>query len=755
MKILFLVYHGFSSVSGISKKIHYQVKGLRENGHEVHLCYYDFSADGHRCRFVDDKVLRDYGTGVMAGLRQRSEYDSVYDYCIREQIAFVYARCFQNANPWLIRLFHRLRKAGVHAVTEIPTYPYDQEFKHFEWKARWGLKIDKLFRRRLYTQMDGMVTFSDAEEIFGQRTIRISNGVDFDSIPLHQYHPTDEAIHLIGVAEVHSWHGFDRLVAGIGEYQRKGGQRAVYFHIVGGVHPAEMAKSFTPLLEKYNLYDKIIFHGQLFGEALNQVFEQCQFAIGSLARHRSGITVIKTLKNREYASRGIPFIYSEQDSDFEHQSYILKAPADETPIDVEKIISFVDGFNMKPEEIRDTVKHLSWKIQMQRVVDSVFPPKKEGQYRIAYVTPALYMAGGVERVLTQKASYFADHYGYDVTIILTEGKGKPLFYPLSEKVKVVNLDINFEELWTCSLLKKILVYWKKQRLFKQRLTAELMHQKLDIAVSMMRREINFICHVPDGSKKIAELHVPRTHYRSLGNNALMRLFSKFWMSNLICEMKKLNRFVVLTDKERESWSEISNTTVIPNPLPFEPKSTSSLTEKRVVCVARYSEEKGVDLLLQAWAIVEKQHPDWQLAVYGEGDRKIYEQQMEQLNICRCSLNGRVDDVEQVYRDSSVFVLSSRFEGFGMVIVEAMACGLPVVSFDCPWGPRSIIRDGEDGLLAENGNVNELARKLSLVMGDESLRTSLAQAAIKNVQRFNIKQIAARWRELFDEVMTNR
>ena len=373
MKILFLTYHGFSEHSGISKKIHYQVKGLRENGHDVRLCYYGFAADGHRCRYVDDTVLQDYGASKWAGIRQRMDYDCIYRYCVREGIEFVYARCFQNANPWLIRFFKKLKKAGIYAVTEIPTYPYDQEFAGFEWKARLGLKVDQVFRHRLYKYMDAMVTFSDAEEIFGQRTIRISNGVDFDSIPLHSPLTSHlSPLHLIGVAEVHSWHGYDRVVAGLGEYYSKNSQQPeVFFHIVGGVHPAEMERSFTPLLRKYDLDGKIIFHGQLFGEELTKVFNQCQFAIGSLGRHRSGITVIKTLKNREYATRGIPFIYSEQDSDFDHQPYILKAPADESPIDIQRIIDFMTHFTMKPEDIRHTVEHLTWKIQMQRVVDEV------------------------------------------------------------------------------------------------------------------------------------------------------------------------------------------------------------------------------------------------------------------------------------------------------------------------------------------------------------------------------------------------
>ena len=375
MKILFLVYHGFSEVSGISKKIHYQVKGLRENGHEVHVCYYDFNADGHRCRYVDDQVIKDYGVGMLAGLRQRIDYDCIYDYCRNHGIEFVYARCFQNASPFLIRFFRRLRKSGIKAVTEIPTYPYDQEFATFSRQERLGLKIDQLFRNRLYREMSAIVTFSDAEQIFGQRTIRISNGVDFDSIPLHQYQPVDDAIHLIGVAEVHLWHGYDRLIAGLGEYYRQEkNPRNIVFHIVGGVDPFDLNgegdyPGIQTLIDEYGIQDHVVFHGQLFGAQLDAVFNQSRFAIGSLARHRSGITVIKTLKNREYATRGIPFIYSEQDSDFDDKPYVIKAIPDESPVNIHQILEFIDTHHFQPEEIRQTVEGLSWKIQMQRVVD--------------------------------------------------------------------------------------------------------------------------------------------------------------------------------------------------------------------------------------------------------------------------------------------------------------------------------------------------------------------------------------------------
>lgn len=377
---------------------------------------------------------------------------------------------------------------------------------------------------------------------------------------------------------------------------------------------------------------------------------------------------------------------------------------------------------------------------------------------IVYVTPALYMAGGVERVLTLKANYLADHYGYDVTIVLTEGKDKPPFYPLSAKIKVVNLDLNFEELWQASFLKKIVIYLKKQHQFRKLLRKELMRLRPDITVSLLRREINFINSIKDGSRKIGELHINRANYRNYdaeGGSRVKRMFARWWSASLLSHLRQLDKLVVLTEKDCESWTELDNVMVIPDPLSFTPSQQSSLSSRRVVAVARYSHEKGIDLLLQAWAMVEKQNDDWQLDIYGDGDRQPYEQQANKLGIKRCRLHGRTNDVERAYCESSLFVLSSRFEGFGMVIVEAMACGLPVVAFDCPWGPRSIISNGEDGLLAENGNVADLSRQLLSLMNDPTRLTKMGAAAVRNVQRYRIERIAEQWKQLFETILDNK
>lgn len=378
------------------------------------------------------------------------------------------------------------------------------------------------------------------------------------------------------------------------------------------------------------------------------------------------------------------------------------------------------------------------------------------RHKIVYCTPSLYMAGGVERVLTLKANYFADNYGYDVTIITTDGEDKKCFFPLSEKVKVVNLGIHFEDMWHRSFLKRLCMYLPKERQFKKLLTTELNRIKPDITISVLRREINFLTEIHDGSKKIGEIHINRAHYRNFTpnrTNPFKALFAKYWMHGLVNKLKKLDRFVVLTEYDRQAWQEIPRVDVIANPLPFYPDIINTVRRKRIISVGRYFDEKGYDLLLKAWAIVEKECEDWELDIYGDGNKPYYEKIASSLALDRkrCRLNDSISDVQREYLDSSLFVCTSRFEGFGMGIIEAMACGLPVVAFDCLWGPRSIITDGEDGLLVENGNIEKMAETILSLVNHLERISEMGMNARKNVQRFNIDTVAKKWKRLFDSL----
>ena len=379
------------------------------------------------------------------------------------------------------------------------------------------------------------------------------------------------------------------------------------------------------------------------------------------------------------------------------------------------------------------------------------------RYKIVYCTPSLYMAGGVERVLTLKANYFAEVYGYDITIVTTDGEDKKNFFPLSSKVNVVNLGVHFEEMWHHSFLKRLFLYFPKEKIYKSKLLQELNRIKPDITISTLRREINFLTEINDGSIKIGEIHINRAHYRNFTpnrTNPFKAFFAKYWMYGLVKKIKKLDRFVVLTEYDRQAWQDIPRVDVIPNPLPFYPEICGKPRHKRVIAVGRYFDEKGYDMLLRAWGVVEKECEEWVLDIYGDGNKSYYEKLALTLGLDkkRYRLNSRISNVQDEYLDSSLFVCTSRFEGFGMGIIEAMACGLPVVAFDCLWGPRSIISNAEDGILVENGNVMKFAEAiLSLIKNPEKLQI-MSDNARNNVWRFNIESIALKWKKLFDEVI---
>lgn len=369
MKVLFLIFHGLSASNGISKKILYQIRAFQDNHQETHLCYLS-EKNGIKRRIINDSVLANYGKGIKSKIYKRIEFRSISNYVIANHIDLVYIRSDHNANPFTINLVRKMKKAGTRIVMEIPTYPYDQEYASLSMKLQ--LFTDKCFRKQFAKHLDKIITFSNYRTIFGIPTLRLSNGIDFNEISVKQnINDTSNQIHLIGVAEIHYWHGYDRLLKGLVNYYATCPQYKVYFHIVGEFTAQRERDECIPVIEENHLHPYVILHGQQHGQNLDIIFEQCDLGIGSLGRHRSGITNIKTLKNREYAARGIPFIYSEIDEDFENMPYIMKIPADESPVNIQQVINFYNSINLTPTKIRESIKHLSWKEQMKKVIDSI------------------------------------------------------------------------------------------------------------------------------------------------------------------------------------------------------------------------------------------------------------------------------------------------------------------------------------------------------------------------------------------------
>ena len=754
MNILFLIFHGFDPNNGISKKISYQLNAFKANGHKAHLCYMDETIS--KRRIVDDQVIIDYGNRTKGKILKRTEFNSIVNYAIDNNINFIYIRSNHNANPFTIQMVKRLKKAGMKVVMEIPTYPYDQEY--FNKSMRRQLIQDKLFRNQFAKHLDGIVTFTEEDFIFGQKTIRISNGIDFDSVRLKRTsnHPDNE-LHLIGVAEIHRWHGFDRVIQGLADYYSSPKELKVYFHIVGYFFSSVEKEEITHSISDNHLEPYIILHGKKHGEELDEIFDKCDFGIGSLGRHRVGIDDIKTLKNREYAARGIPFVYSETDSDFDKQPYVLKMPADESAINIETIISFYHHMPITAKQIRESIEHLSWKNQMRRVLEEVYPSNRDSnKIRLAYCIPSLDHSGGMERVLTTKANYLAEKMNYDVNIIVTDDKGTKPYFPLSEKIRIIQLDVNIDNLWQYPLWKRLYLYYIKMKDYKRKLDICLCSLKPDITISLLRREINFLSKIKDGSAKIGEIHFGRYKYREANFGFLPNYANKFitnrWMAQLDKKVKLLDRFVVLTHEDATYWKGLANLMVIPNPITINNNQHSDCTAQKAIAVGRYTYQKGFDLLLSAWKEVHKKHTDWQLTIYGSGNKEAYINKVKELgieNVVNCE--GPVNNITEKYLESSIFILSSRFEGLPLVLMEAMATGLAPVAFACPCGPKDIINDGENGLLCSNGDTEELALKICSLIENDSMRIEIGRKAANSINNYSLDNIMHQWDVLFQEI----
>lgn len=381
--------------------------------------------------------------------------------------------------------------------------------------------------------------------------------------------------------------------------------------------------------------------------------------------------------------------------------------------------------------------------------------------KLAYCLPSLFSYGGMEKVVTIKANYLAENFDYDITIILTDGKEREPAFPLSPKIKIVNLDIDYYKIWHYKLFFKFFAYRYKQIIYKKRLTKTLKEIKPDITVSMLRRDINFLTDINDGSIKVGELHFNKLNYRDFNTGGQKKgvkaFLASMWMSQLIRKLKKVAKFVVLSYEDKKNWEgDLNNVVVIHNPISEYPKKISSCSSKKVIAAGRYVSQKGFDMLLESWKIVSKLHPDWTLSIYGAGNRTAFEQTVNSNKMEESvALYGAVDDLNSKFIESSIFAFPSRFEGFGMVVAEAMSCGVPAVAFACPCGPKDIITHNVDGLLVEPENIEEFAQKLCYLIDNEKVRKEMGKKAHVRSKDFDIEVIGQQWHNLFYELVINK
>jgi glycosyltransferase involved in cell wall biosynthesis len=303
------------------------------------------------------------------------------------------------------------------------------------------------------------------------------------------------------------------------------------------------------------------------------------------------------------------------------------------------------------------------------------------------------------------------------------------------------LEIGYEDNNGGSLFDKLVHYPRKQRRHKTALALKLAEIRPDITVSMFCNEVNLLPKIHDGSRKVLEIHFSRFKRLQYGRKGLWGLVDRLRSRNDAKLAARYDRFVVLTQEDKSYWPDLPNLRVIPNAKPFSLSEPASLQSHTVLAVGRYTYQKGFDLLLKAWRMIDTK--GWTLRIAGSGDTLD--------DVPDNVVTGLSTDIVDEYRNAAFLVMSSRFEGLPMALLEAQAAGLPIVSFACKCGPKDVITEGEDGILVPEGDIGGLSNGMKRLMEDESLRLSMGQAAFRNSVRFDKEKIMSQWENLFREL----
>lgn len=369
--------------------------------------------------------------------------------------------------------------------------------------------------------------------------------------------------------------------------------------------------------------------------------------------------------------------------------------------------------------------------------------------KILYNIATTSRSGGMERVLANKANYLAA-LGYEVVIVSTDRFGLPPFFHLDDKIRQINLHIEYEGNNGKSIWNKLLHFPLKQWKHKKRLTEVLMRERPDITISMFNHDAGFITKIKDGSVKLLEVHFSRFKRLQYNRKGLWRLVDLWLTKQDEKTAKRFDRFVVLTEEDKENWGNQEHICVIPNASTFSPIRTAALDAKKVIAVGRYSYQKGFDRLIDAWRIVAKTCPDWQLEIVGEGDEKVaLQNRIDRYGLAeQVKLMPATSAIEEVYLGASVMALSSHYEGLPMVLLEAQSFGLPIVAFACQCGPKDIVADGETGYLVAEGDVQQLAERLINVMTNETLRKAMGRKAKEASRRYDEDRVMKQWIDTF-------
>ncbi|WP_411687847.1 glycosyltransferase [Acinetobacter indicus] len=352
-KILYMTLsEHLESDSGVNKKIKSQVRALEKLGHIVHLS--GRSKDGYAF-FKQEKII-----DITVKRDRKSIFNKIFDYLSLNNITVLYMRKI-TIDYYFLSFVKRLKRHNIRVFIEIPTYPYDQEVE--------GIRqlivnlVDRVFRSQVSRCVEGIVTFSQDKEIFGIPCINISNGIDESEIQLN-YLENNDILNFVSVSAMRYWHGIDRFLESLALVDDTL-KKKIRLHIVGPNN--KYCESLKMAVGKLDLRENVKFYGYMNLEQLSKIYKISQFGVGSLGRHRSGIEQLSSLKNREYAAKGLHIIYSEKDLDFDHQCFVYKVGANDEAFDLTLIINDYLNKKVARESIVDFSKKFTWLNQMKKI----------------------------------------------------------------------------------------------------------------------------------------------------------------------------------------------------------------------------------------------------------------------------------------------------------------------------------------------------------------------------------------------------
>ena len=379
--------------------------------------------------------------------------------------------------------------------------------------------------------------------------------------------------------------------------------------------------------------------------------------------------------------------------------------------------------------------------------------------RIVYIIDTLSTKGGAERIISEKMSYLATHFNYDVSVITCYQfpKTMPNCYNLSDKVNQINLSFPLHQQYKYHYPKRIWIKWRYRKQLSKQLNDIINYINPDIIIGVGYALADYVCQIKSKAAKIIESHEARMFTKTFELYNKQSLLSDIYFNSyrnkyLHVIEKNADVVVTLTKEDAIDWRKAKRVETIPNFSIMPISKLCDINAKRVIAVGRLSWQKGYDKLLNIWEVVSTTHTDWRLDIFGEGNLETELREFIKDNgLSSVSIHSFTKNISQEYADSSICVLTSRFERFSLVLLEALRHGVPCITFDCPYGPSDLVDNEKCGYVIENGNICLFAEKLNYLMDHPEIRKQFSKAAIYKAQSYHVDTIMNQWKQLFESL----